>query len=198
MRRSVRLTLVPALAAVAVLGVACGSDDDSSSSTTTSPATTESTTTTSTSTTTAPSSTSTTASGPAACTSSQLQGELGPKDTGAGQVYAPLILRNTSSTSCVVRGFPGVSVLDGSGTQLGEPATREGAEGSDVLLQPGGVASSVLHTTNQGIGGPCQPASAQMRVFPPDQTEALTFDASFTVCGGFTVTSLVPGDTGTA
>ena len=97
-----------------------------------------------------------------------------------------------------MRGFPGVSVLDGSGNQIGQPATREGSEGTDVVLQAGGVASAMLHTTNVGIGPSCDPTSAQMKVFPPDQTAALTFSAEYTVCGGFTVTTLVPGDQGTA
>lgn len=197
MRRTASLAILPAVSVVALLGVACSSDDKAADATTTT--STEATTTTSTSgggggTTT----TTTTKAGTPACTTGQLQGELGPTNAGAGQLYAPLILRNTSSTTCEVKGFPGVSVLDASGTQLGQPATREGNEGNAVLLQPGGVASATLHTTNAGIGGPCEPTSAQMKVFPPNQTLALTFPAALQVCGGFTVTTMMPGDTGTS
>jgi hypothetical protein len=197
MRRSAALAILPAVSALALLGAACSSDDKGASDTTTTSTTAA--TTSSTSTTAATGSTTTTAAaGVPACNTSQLQGELGPSDAGAGQVYAPLILRNTSSTTCEVKGFPGVSVVDGSGAQIGQPATREGNEGGAVILQPGGVASATLHTTNAGIGGPCEPTSAQIKVFPPSQTEALTFSADYTVCGGFSVTTLVPGDTGTA
>ena len=195
MRRLTSLTVVPALAAVALLGVACSSEDDSSSSTTTSPPTSESSTTTSS---TSASSTSTTASGPQACVTANLTAELGPSDAGAGQVYNPLVIRNTGTAACELRGFPGVSVLDASGTQIGQPATRDGNEGGAVLLQPGGAASATLHTANGPIGGPCEAASASMKVFPPGQTAELTFAATYTVCGGFTVTTLVAGDTGTA
>jgi ABC-type transport system substrate-binding protein len=194
MRRST--FLLPAIPLL-VLGAACSSDSDDSSSTTTSaPATTSSTTATST-TTTGGGGSSTTAGTPS-CSTSELAAELGPSNAGAGQVYQPLILRNTGSSTCVVIGFPGVSLLDGSGVQIGQPATREGNEGSAVVLQPGGVASAMLHTTNEGIGPSCDPTSTQMKVFPPDQTAELTFAAEYTACGGFTVTTLVAGDQGAA
>jgi ABC-type transport system substrate-binding protein len=198
MRQNALLT--SSVAALALLAAACGSDGDSSSPTTEAPTpTTAASTSTTAGGTSTTGATSSTTAGTPECATEQLQAELGPTDAGAGQIYAPLILRNTSSSTCLVRGFPGVSVLDADGGQLGDPATREGAEGGEVLLQPGGVASSTLHTTNQGIGGQaCLPTSAQMKVFPPDQTAELTFPAQFTVCGGFSVTSLVAGDTGVA
>jgi hypothetical protein len=194
MRRST--FLLPAIPLL-VLGAACSSDSDDSSSTTTSAPATTSSTTAPTTTTTGGSSSSTTAGTPS-CEASQLAAELGPSNAGAGQVYQPLILRNTGSSPCIVLGFPGVSLLDGSGTQIGQPATREGSEGSAVVLQNGGVASAMLHTTNEGIGPSCDPTSAQMKVFPPDQTADLTFAAEYTACGGFTVTTIVAGDQGSA
>lgn len=193
MRRSALLLLAP----VAALGlVACSSSDDSGSSTTTTAA--PSTTSTTSGGGSSSSSTSTTEAAPQPCPSSSLAGSLGPSNAGAGQLYQPLVLRNTGSTACELRGFPGVSVLDSSGTQIGEPATRDGAEGAAVLLEPGGAASALLHTNNGPVGGPCEQTSASMRVYPPNQTEALTFAAEFTVCGGFSVTSVVAGETGTA
>ena len=192
MRRVTAIAALPVVA-LALVGLSCSSDKKATEDTTSTTSTTAATTTS-----TAAGITTTTKAGTPACTSSELQAELGPSDAGAGQVYAPLILRNTSTKTCEVTGFPGVSVLDGSGTQLGAPATRDGAEGGSVLLQPGGVASATLHTTGEGISGSCEPTSAQMRVFPPNQTEAITFAASYTVCGGFSVTTMVPGDTGQA
>ncbi|HEY6531394.1 MAG TPA: DUF4232 domain-containing protein [Acidimicrobiales bacterium] len=193
MRRST--LLLPAIPFV-LFAAACSSDSDDSSSTTTGVTSPSSSTTAPTTSTTGGGSSTTT--GTPICATSQLQAELGPSNVGAGQSYAPLILRNTSSSTCLVQGFPGVSVLDGSGNQIGQPATRDGSEGGEVLLQAGGVASATLHTTNEGIGPSCEPTSAQMKVFPPDQTAELTFSAEYTVCGGFTVTTLVPGDQGTA
>ena len=98
-----------------------------------------------------------------------------------------------------MRGFPGVSLLDAAGNQLGDPATREGTEGASISLAPGASASATLHTTNEGIGGTtCTPQSERMKVYPPGQTSALVFSATYTACGGFSVTTLVPGDTGVA
>ena len=196
--RRLRLLLL-ALFAIAMVASACSSDsDDSSPDTTTSVSTTEATTSSSGVTTTSTGATSTTAGGPTACATNQLHAELGPSNAGAGQIYVPLILRNTSSTTCEVRGFPGVSLLDGSGNQIGQPATRDGGEGAAVSLAPGQAASATLHTTSAGIGPSCDPASTQMKVFPPNQTAEITFAAQYTACGGFSVTTLVAGEAGTA
>ncbi len=204
MRRSL-LAVAPCFA-VAVLLAGCGSDkaDDQSAPTTTTAAGTSTSTTGSTSSTgggspgTTAGTTSTTAAG-AACRTDELTASLGASDAGAGQLYAPLVLRNSGSRSCTVRGFPGVSLLDGSGNQLGDPASREGPEGGEVNLAPGAAASATLHTTNAGIGGgACTPESAQLKVYPPDQTAALVVPARFTACDGFTVTTLVAGESGTS
>jgi hypothetical protein len=200
MRRVTAIAVLPVVA-LTLVGLSCSSDDTASEDTTTTsttPASTTSTTAATTTSTAAGATSSTTTAGTPACTAGELQGELGPSDAGAGQVYAPVIVRNTGSTTCEVTGFPGVSVLDGSGAQIGAPATRDGAEGGSVLLPPGGVASATLHTTSEGIGGSCEPRSAQMKVYPPNQTAAITFTAAYTVCGGFSVTTMVPGDTGLA
>jgi len=197
MRRSPALAVLPAVALLALLAGACSSDEKVSTSTT-STSTTASTGSTSTSTTAGGggATSTTTEPGPPACNTSQLQGELGPSNAGAGQVYNPLVLRNTSTTTCQVRGFPGVSLLDASGNQIGEPATRDGAEGTAVVLAPGASASAALHTANEGLGAPCTAAAAQIKVYPPNQTLALTFSAPYTACGGFSVRTLVAGETG--
>jgi len=187
------LVLISVTVLLALAG--CSSSEDDGSAGTTSTSTTSTSEASTTSSTAGPS---TTQAGTPACTTGQLEAELGPSNAGAGQVYAPLVLRNTGSTACEAKGFPGVSLLDASGTQIGQPATREGGEGASVLLEPDAVASANLHTTNEGIGPACDPASARIRVFPPDQTEAITFSATFTACGGFTVSTLVAGDTGNA
>ena len=104
---------------------------------------------------------------------------------------------NTGTTSCSMRGFPGVSILDQAGAQIGQPATREGSEGASVTLAPNGTASAILHTTNGAMSGQgCTPPSASMRIYPPDNTAALVIPASFSVCGTFSVGTVVAGATG--
>ena len=181
MRRS---PLVALAVALTVVLVACsgGKKDANSSSTSTT------TTTVATSTTRA-----TTAS--THCTTAQLKASLGQADAGAGQVRTPLILTNTGSAACELRGFPGVSLLDASGKQMGQAAGREGTEGATVVLKPGGTASATLHT-NSGVAGSCTGPSTALRIYPPDNTQAIELPTQFTICGTFMVTTLVAGTAG--
>ena len=124
MRRTSTLALLP-VAAVALLGSACGSDDKAADTTTTS-------------TTSEAASTTTTARRAddhhqgrhAACTTSQLNAELGPTNAGAGPGLRPACPAQHRLHRLRAAGVPGVSLLDGSGNQIGQPATREGNEGA--------------------------------------------------------------------
>ena len=122
---------------------------------------------------------------------------LGQADAGAGQIYAPIVFVNTSSVPCDMRGFPGVSLLDQNDNQIGQPATREGAEGSVVSLAPNGSASALLHTSN-GIGGSgtCTPRASAIRVYPPDNTEAIIVPGEFVACGGMSISTVISGISG--
>jgi hypothetical protein len=134
------------------------------------------------------------------CHTSELQGSLGPPNAGAGNLYVPLVLKNTGTRPCTVAGFPGVSLLDAAGNQIEQPAQREpGFPETAVPLAPGGTASTALHTTNEGIApGGCWPESAKVKVFPPNELDALVFDGKFKVCGNaFTLRPLVAGSSGT-
>jgi hypothetical protein len=121
---------------------------------------------------------------------------LGPSDNGAGQVYAPIVVRNIGTRTCNIAGYPGVSLLDAAGTQIGAPASREVLPTATVSLAPGAAAAALLHTTNGPIGGPCLAPSAKMKVFPPNELDAIVFPAVYTACGGFIVRPFVAGTTG--
>jgi hypothetical protein len=191
MRRAIAPLIVVAALGLVLLGCSSGSKKASSTDTTTATTAPAST---STSTTTTPSTTGTVSS--THCASSVLIASIGATQSGAGQRYTALIITNTGSMACDLKGFPGVSLLDSSANQIGQPATREGAEGATVTLEPGGTASATLHTTGAGLGPACDPASAQVKIYPPDNTVAILAPASFTACGGFSVTTLVPGSNG--
>ena len=127
------------------------------------------------------------------CTTAQLQASLGQVEAGAGQIYVPIIFTNTGAKPCELRGFPGVSLLGPDGVQIGQPATRDGAEGSTVVLAPNGSASSVLRTANSTGGtANCSPTASAIRIYPPDNTNALIIRTSFTACGGMSITTVVP------
>lgn len=138
-------------------------------------------------------STSTTASNQ--CATSSLAIVLRPGSPGAGQVYANLVFTNNGAAACVMSGYPGVSLLDASGNQIGQPATRNGGAVATVRLTPGGSASAVLHTVNEGIApGPCLAPSVKIKVFPPNELDAITAPGVVTVCGNqFDVAPVVSG-----
>jgi Protein kinase domain/Protein of unknown function (DUF4232) len=137
--------------------------------------------------------TQTTPAPPSPCHTSDFQARLGQQQGGAGQVYLPIILKNISPRTCIVAGYPGVSLLDASNNQIGSPATRSGGAIGTVQLSPGTEASTLLHTTNVGFGPPCVGPSASIRIYPPGEVASLVAPGSFTACGGFTVQPLVAG-----
>jgi hypothetical protein len=129
------------------------------------------------------------------CATSQLTASLGGSDAGAGQLYRTLVLVNSGSTTCHLTGYPGVSLLDSGGQQIGRPADRDPRTYAPVVLAPGAAASDTIHTAN-GIGS-CQPASSKIKVYPPGNTASLTFSGAVTICSGtFTVTPLAAGRDG--
>ena len=87
-------------------------------------------------------------------------------------------------------------MLDATGKQIGQPASRQGAEGPKVSLAPSGSASAILRTSAAGMGVACEPTSTQIRVYPPDNTASITVTAAYSACGGFRVSTLVGGTAG--
>ncbi|WP_411113780.1 DUF4232 domain-containing protein [Streptomyces sp. 029-5] len=130
------------------------------------------------------------------CTADQLGLSLSAPDAGAGNIRYDLRLVNNGAGACVLRGFPGVSLLAGDGATIGRPATREGGQLPAVTLAPGGTADVTLHTLNKGIkGSSCWAAPSLLKIYPPGSKDAMTLRTSTpVVCGDtFTVTAVRPG-----
>ena len=124
-----------------------------------------------------------------ACSTADLSGKVNtsPGGAAAGSTYYPLNLTNTSKSSCYLYGYPGVSFVTGpSGSQIGQPASRNPAvTPSTVIVPPGGTA----HVTIQVVDAlnysksDCQPVTAHwLKVFPPGQFTALYIKFSATTC----------------
>ncbi|MBM9510418.1 DUF4232 domain-containing protein [Actinacidiphila acididurans] len=129
------------------------------------------------------------------CQTSQLSAHLGGSDAGAGNLYRYLVITNTSGTACHVTGFPGLSMLDAQGKQIGAPATRDHNSYASVVLRPGASASDTIHTINHQ--GTCLPTSTSLRVYPPDNRASLVIPGKVTNCDNlFSVTPFVAGTTG--
>ncbi|MFB8174723.1 DUF4232 domain-containing protein [Streptomyces sp. NPDC055966] len=118
------------------------------------------------------------------CTASDLHLSMGRKEGAAGSLYWPVRFTNTSTGSCALRGYPGVSVLDTAHHQLGPAAARSGTSYRTVALAPGHSASAVLRTTNGPVGGPCLRTGSYLRVFPPASRTPVLIPASWTTCSG--------------
>ena len=163
-----------ALTAAATFGLAaCGSSSSSPSTTTTQVPVTSTTTASSTTTTAASPTTTTTQSGSGGCATSALSVTFGSPNGTAGAIHYTITFHNTGQASCTLYGFPGVSFVSASGTQIGAPAVRQGSASTTVTLASGGNAYSSVAVTDPGIP-PCssQATADQVRIYPPGQTQA--------------------------
>ncbi|MFC1419468.1 DUF4232 domain-containing protein [Streptacidiphilus cavernicola] len=143
--------------------------------------------------------TSATATATPMCATSQLTASLGGGDAGAGNVYRYLLLTNHSGTTCHVTGFPGLSLLDAAGKQIGAPATEQALAHTPVVLRPGESASDTVHTANRQTNSSteCLPTSVQLRIYPPGNTASIVFSGKVTNCDNlFSVTPFTAGSTG--
>ncbi|HSX00943.1 MAG TPA: DUF4232 domain-containing protein, partial [Candidatus Saccharimonas sp.] len=128
------------------------------------------------------------------CHTADLSATLKASDSAAGTSYQTLGLVNKSGHTCWVYGFPGISLLDASGKQLGQPAARSGAATTTVTLLAGGSAYSTLGFPNPGNFDPgtCSAQSTSLNIYPPDETAAIVVADGKQACPGFSVTALSP------
>jgi hypothetical protein len=195
-RRSALVAGGVALAgALALTG--CSSNSSSSSSTTTSSSST-------TSSSAAP--TSTTASGPALCQPSQLQFSIGSSNGAAGTIESGLTLKNISTTTCQLDGYPGMQLFDANGNALPTNVVRGGgpqlmpaianSPPTVVVLGPQQQAGFSLSYSDVPVGSQTScPTSAKARVTPPNDTAFAEVALKIGPCGGGTihVSPIYPG-----
>jgi hypothetical protein len=114
---------------------------------------------------------------------------LGGRQGTAGSFYAPLVFTNTGSSSCTLRGYPGVSyVAPRTGQQVGAAATHNARYAvTTVTLAAGRSASAVVQLVDIGNfpRSRCVPATASgLRVYPPGSSAAayVAFSAPQQTC----------------
>jgi hypothetical protein len=112
------------------------------------------------------------------CQAAQLKASIVTQPGGgaAGSVFRNVVLENTGTTACTLRGYPGLSYVDAAGKQVGAPAERNpDATMTAVTVAPGGSAVAEVQQTNaQNYGEQCQPTDvAGVRVYPPNDTASL-------------------------
>jgi hypothetical protein len=121
---------------------------------------------------------------------------LGQGSGAAGHIVTPLVLKNTSSATCVTGGFPGVAGTDSTGAQIIQ-AARTGPSKGTLTLVPGASASSLVSAVDvpSGNASSC-PNLAGLVVTPPNTTTSAQVIGTLPGCPGLSVTALVAGSTG--
>jgi len=174
-----------AAGALAVGLAACGSSGPAATTTTVAPPTTPTTRSTAGSTTSSSAATPTTAAGTPMCHTTSLAVSLGSPNGSAGATHYGLTFRNSGPVACTLYGYPGVSFLDASGHQIGDPAQRQGGTAVTVVLGPGANAYASIAVTDPGIP-PCTGSTpaAQVLVYPPGETQStdVTAPSGLLVC----------------
>ena len=138
--------------------------------------------------------------GPVRCSPARLRATIGRQTGGAGSVFTTVVLRNVGVQSCALRGYPGVSLLDGQHRQIGRAASWDPGTIRLVTLLPGGAASTLVHTLNPGVGTTaCVPQSTALRIYPPGGRVALFVPVRLSEClGTLGVLPVVAGINGIA
>ncbi|MET1064947.1 MAG: DUF4232 domain-containing protein [Arthrobacter sp.] len=94
----------------------------------------------------------------------------------AGSVYMKLILTNSGTEPCLLKGYAGVSLTaDADGAPIGAAATRDtSTPAADVLLAPGQAGAATLRYTQAANYPDCTlTPAAGFRVYPPEDTASL-------------------------
>jgi len=92
---------------------------------------------------------------------------------GAGTLALSLVLTNSGKRTCILGGFPGVSLVNDNGNQIGKPADRATNYTEKTLtLKPGDSSTTTLTYTAEGNYDPgtCTDGATKLRVYPPNDT----------------------------
>lgn len=114
----------------------------------------------------------------------------------AGSVYSKLILTNSGTEPCHLKGFPGVSLTaDANGAPIGAPAKQDGSSPvADVLLAPGQAGAADMRYTQAGNYPDCNPMQAAgYRIYPPEETASLFLAEPRTACSNEAIELLTIG-----
>lgn len=137
------------------------------------------------------------AGSPALCKAAGLSAATDATGGGAaGSVYMKLILTNKGTEPCLLRGYPGVSlVANASGAPIGTPATRDNtAAPVAVVLAPGKSGTAVLRYTQAKNYMECKVADAAgYRIYPPEDKASLFLAQPTTACTNSNITLLSVG-----
>jgi hypothetical protein len=135
--------------------------------------------------------------GPELCKAASLTGTADATGGGAaGSIYMQLILTNSGTEPCLLKGFAGVSLTAGAdGEPIGAAATRDDSgPATDVTLAPGKAGTATLHYTQAANYPDCtQTPAAGFRVYPPNDTASLFIPQPLDACTNTEINLLTIG-----
>ena len=141
------------------------------------------------------------------CLTSQLSARLGKGGAAAGTAYQAIVFTNHGSSTCAVRGYPGVAfVAPDTGRQVGTAAGHDPQHPvTTILIAPASSASALLGIANYQNFPPKQCLShpvGGLRIYPPGNTATayVPFTTASAACSTqveqLKVAALVTGSTG--
>ena len=114
----------------------------------------------------------------------------------AGSIYMQLILTNSGTEPCLLKGFAGVSLTAGAdGEPIGAAATRDDSGPvTDVTLAPGKAGTATLRYTQAANYPDCtKTPAAGFRVYPPNDTASLFIPQQLDACTNTEINLLTIG-----
>jgi len=132
---------------------------------------------------------------PSACAGTQLATSVVDNGPGAGQHLYFLVFKNTSSSTCLLSGYPGAAGLNAGGQQAAQAQRDLGAPPATVALAVGQSASATLETSGLNSNGSACSSFAGLLVTPPNTSTTARFTNKVPTCN-FKVTSVRPGSGG--
>ena len=140
---------------------------------------------------------STAKAGPQLCKAASLTGTTDATGGGAaGSIYMQLILTNSGTEPCLLKGFAGVSLTAGAdGEPIGAAATRDDSGPvTDVTLAPGKAGTATLRYTQAANYPDCTKTPvAGFRVYPPNDTASLFIPQQLDACTNTEINLLTIG-----
>lgn len=126
------------------------------------------------------------------CNADELSISLGDGNgAAAGSRSLSIIFTNTGTRECVLGGYPGVSLVNDNGNQIGSPAERTSStdEKTITLQQNGSVSALVTYPVEANFdAGTCKDGATKLRVYPPNDYGYISIASPVTGwCPGFQV-----------
>lgn len=116
-------------------------------------------------------------------------------DSGAGTLAYDLVLTNVGKRTCTLGGFPGVSLVNDNGNQIGLPAERTAnAVEKKLTLAPNAKVKAVVSVSNSSnfSDGQCKEGATKFRVYPPNDVGYLSVAATVdSWCPGFMISPVL-------